>query len=119
MKLTEVVIPKKPAVDWNLRSEKDQIAMIKRLGMYGPDAIRKIDNPSPTVQLFAVNKNPLAIFGITNPTPEAVNAVLPNEDFINCPGDFYNKFVKRHFKNNTVLMNKWLRYAENIKELNQ
>lgn len=118
MKLTEVVIPKKPAVDWNTRSEKDQIAMIKRLGMYGADAIRKINNPSPKVQLIAVTKNPIAILSITNPTPEAASVVLTNEDFIN-NSRHYEYFVRKYFKDNTVLMNKWLRYAENIKELNQ
>jgi hypothetical protein len=127
MKLIEVVTPKKRSVDWNIRSDQDQIAMINRsgkyamingLGMYGVDAIRKIDNPSPKVQIFVVTKNPFAILSIKNPTSEAVSSVLTNERFINSI-DVYNKFVKQFFKNNTVLMNKWLRYAENIRELNQ
>lgn len=29
----------------------------------------------------------------------------------------YDTFVKHHFKGNTILMNKWLRYAQNIREL--
>ncbi len=47
MKLFEIA---KPPVDWNTKSEKQQIAMVRR----DPYNISRIANPSEPVQLVAV-----------------------------------------------------------------
>jgi hypothetical protein len=49
---------------------------------------------------------------------EQLKEALSHELFIKRYHSAYIKFVKEHFKNNTILMNKWLRYAENIRSLN-
>jgi hypothetical protein len=61
-------------------------------------------------------------------TPEVIRMVLTNNTFIHkqifrsgsngfTPIYAYDEFVKKQFKDNTILMNKWLRYAQNIREL--
>lgn len=47
---------------------------------------------------------------------DLVLPILTNERFITVYSRNYDSFVKHHFKNNSLLMNKWLRYAENIRE---
>jgi PP-loop superfamily ATP-utilizing enzyme len=62
-------------------------------------------------------------------TPEMLRRVLTDEKFIkqqhwrnrsngrSTSAYEYDDFVKKYFKDNTILMNKWLRYAQNIREL--
>ncbi len=158
MKVSEVI--EQPA-DWNTKSEKDQIAMIRKSKL-GDDGIRKIVNPSEAVQLASVNHNgfsikyiktpsetvqlaaiecgwnaimyiknpcesaqllsiitvPAAIQYIKKPTPKVIITILKTQVFINDKGK-YNKFVKEHFDNNTILMKKWLRYGEAMREKNE
>lgn len=49
--------------------------------------------------------------------PERLKQVLSSSNFIINSPEGYTKFVKHYFKDNTVLMNKWLRYAENVREM--
>ncbi|MCK9369634.1 hypothetical protein M0R04_06980 [Candidatus Dojkabacteria bacterium] len=130
MKLNEIA---KQPVDWNLKSEKEQIAMVRRNGVN----IEKIDNPSEAVQLAAVIdrgyvikyiKNPLEsvqlkvvnlrvhnIVCIKNPTQKVLLVALKNQEFIESQ-TIYDNFVKKQFANNTILMKKWLRYGEAMRE---
>jgi hypothetical protein len=50
-------------------------------------------------------------------TPERLKQVLSNSDFITLRPEAYTEFVQQYFKDNTILMNKWLRYAENVRDL--
>lgn len=49
--------------------------------------------------------------------PKTIKKLLIDEDFIKHEAHQYNAFVKQHFKDNSVLMNKWLRYANNVRNL--
>lgn len=52
-------------------------------------------------------------------TPERLKQVLSNTDFIILRPEDYTEFVQHYLKDNTVLMNKWLRYANNVREMNE
>ncbi|MCK9369671.1 hypothetical protein M0R04_07165 [Candidatus Dojkabacteria bacterium] len=148
MKLFEIA---KPKINWNTKSEKQQIAMVKRKGCN----IKKISNPSETVKLAAVwndasalqyidNKSEAlqlmavkqwgpAIVYILNPSEAvqmaAVKCISGSIQYIEHPkdsviktaltdpgfifqSDNYNKEVMRIFKDNTLLMKKWIRYGK-------
>jgi hypothetical protein len=75
VKLTEVV--KRP-VDWNTKTEKQQIAMVKR----APQSIAKITNPSEVVQWAAINQNTFAIQYIKNPSEAAQLAAVSRNGFL-------------------------------------
>jgi hypothetical protein len=84
MTLCEVA---RPPVDWDTRSEKDQIAMVSR-NAYN---IHKITTPSEAVQLAAIRKRGDAIGHIKNPS-ETVQLVAVNQDgyaivYINDPSE--------------------------------
>lgn len=51
---------------------------------------------------------------------ELLNTILTNDTLINTRGKSfsrYDKFVKYVFKDNTVLANKWMRYADNMSQV--
>jgi hypothetical protein len=116
-------------IDWNKKTEKQQINMVKKNGLnvykiLSPTesvqlaaveaysgAIQYIDNPSEAVQLAAIELNPHNIVNIKKPTPAAIKAALTSPLLINLPR-FFEDAVRRTFKNNQLLMNKWLRYGE-------
>jgi hypothetical protein len=52
---------------------------------------------------------------LCSPDTTNIKDMLANNLFINSP--YYDRFVKEHFANNSVIMNKWLRYAKNMREL--
>lgn len=79
--------------------------------------IGDITNPSEVVQIAAVNANSPAIMFITNPTNTVLDMVIPNEYLIVSWPTSHTDLIKKRYKDNTVLMNKWLRYAENIRSL--
>jgi hypothetical protein len=81
-----------------------------------PDNIKHIPNPSEELKLAAVKKRGILIKSCKNPSKELLNTALTEPKFIKNE-KHYNKFVKQHFKDNTVLMNKWLRYAKNVREM--
>lgn len=69
---------------------------------------------SNTVKLAAVKHMGMNLVLIPNPTPEMIKIGLTDEEFIMDYPDEYVRTVKHIFKNNTIMMNKWLRYAENV-----
>ncbi len=75
-------------VDWKGKTEEEQLAAVKQDGR----AIRYIDNPSM----------------------EVIKIALTNQTLIDDVYT-YNNQVKRLFANNALLMNKWLRYGENMR----
>lgn len=49
---------------------------------------------------------------------DLVKKVLTSEEFIlDWHERLYDQFVQEYFKNNSILMNKWLRYAKNIRDM--
>lgn len=54
------------------------------------------------------------IRNVPHPTKEQVTTALTDSEFIQ-EEDLYTDFVKKHFKDNTVLLNKWVRYGENMR----
>lgn len=48
---------------------------------------------------------------------QQLKEVLSHELFIIRYKSSHTKFVKNYFKDNTVMVNKWLRYADNIRNL--
>jgi hypothetical protein len=50
-------------------------------------------------------------------TEAQIKEILSNDDFITFSRGIYNQFVKHQFADNNILMNKWLRYANNIRSL--
>lgn len=71
---------------------------------------------SPEFQLTSVQRNGRSIIYIQNPTKEALNYALTNPIFIKFWSETYDKFITELFKDNSLLINKWLRYAKNIRE---
>lgn len=92
--------------------EEVQLLAVKENG----HLIAHISNPSETVQLAAINQASNSIESIKNPTVTVLNTALTNTRWINMMPNQYDNFVKEYFKNNALLMNKWLRYAKNIRE---
>ncbi len=80
-----------------------------------PWVIQSLQNPTENVQLAAVKSNPLTIEVIKNPTQKVLIVALKSQRFIN-EKNRYEGFIKRHFANNTLLMKKWLRYGEAMRE---
>jgi hypothetical protein len=75
-------------------------------------AIKSIKNPTPSVQMEVVRAMSRAIEFIDNPTEEAIKTAFTDEKFIKDSPTSYEVQVKRVFKGNTLLMKKWLRYGE-------
>ncbi|MCK9369772.1 hypothetical protein M0R04_07700 [Candidatus Dojkabacteria bacterium] len=129
MKLIEVA---KLPVDWNTKSEKQQIAMVRRKG----HAVTRIANPSEAVQLAAIRHQPWAVVFLKNPTlaaqklavklepwqldaiknpdPAIIRMALTDIRFIQSPSS-YIRTVNWLFKDNDLLMKKWLRYGETMR----
>jgi hypothetical protein len=88
-------------------SEEAQLAAIT----YNAGAFISIKNPSEAAQKLAISLNPLAIVRyIKSPSPSVARAILTNPIIINSVD--YPKLVARFFRDNNMLMNKWLRYGE-------
>lgn len=51
-----------------------------------------------------------------NLSTAAINSLFTNPEFIET-GKVYDDVVRRIFKDNNVIMNKWLRYGKNMGEL--
>ncbi len=76
MKLFEIA---KPPVDWNTKSEKQQIAMVKRTkrGV----GILKIANPSEAVQMASVLNSAGSLRFIEQPSEAVQLAAIKNNQF--------------------------------------
>jgi hypothetical protein len=95
-------------------SELVQLAAVEQ----NPYSIQHIDHPTEKVQLYVVHKNGMYVTMIDNPLPNVVIIALKDP---NCYeyAFMYEKFVKHQFKNNTLLMKKWLRYGEAMRNQNE
>ncbi len=100
------------AVDWTSKSEKQQIAQVKR----GSVSIQGIRNPSEAVQLAIIDVFPPDIRYIENPTQKVLLMALKSKIFINMTKT-YETFIRKYFASNTLLMKKWLRCGEAMREL--
>ncbi len=96
--------------DWNKRMEAEQIARV----LANPRSMREIKNPSEAVQLAAVNQYGWNIIYNDNPIERVAMIALRSPGFIE-EQDWYERFVRSYFANNTLLMKKWLRYGENMR----
>lgn len=84
---------------------------------WGINILRDINRPlSPDLQKRLIARNTMAITSINNPDKLIVSKSLTDPEFIQFKVT-YDDFVKEYFKDNSVLMNKWLRYADNIREM--
>lgn len=77
-----------------------------------------ITDITPEVIQRLSNKRLLAIFTDPRfkPDKDMIKTALTNIHFI-MDAVAYQNFVQEHFKDNSVLMNKWLRYAENMRNM--
>ncbi len=69
--------------------------------------------PSEVVQMAAVSRAGSAIAYIPNPSNNVLMTAFKNPSFVK--SKFYDKMVKQYFKDNTMLMKKWLRYGETMR----
>lgn len=115
---------------------EEQLALIQ--GSVNWYRIRLIDDPCEEVQLAAITSATQAIMYIKNPTPLVqMTAILRHWDMIvhiNNPCNdviqyflHHNNPIKhkefwdnamRHIFDNSVMVNKWIRYGDNIRSLN-
>lgn len=133
MKLSELLETRKYSTgELNSWSDEDKLQYIKGDGLRISEFTRVTEdmwieavkqygylimynfNPSEEVQLIAVKDSPHVIKHIRNPSPAVAKLVLTDAFFIKRSTNEYIEFVKKYFKNNTLLMNKWIRYAKNI-----
>jgi hypothetical protein len=70
--------------------------------------------PSQAVQIAAVTKNPFSIEYIPNPSTSVIKIVLTSEMVLRRPL-IYDKLVHQLFKDNALLVKKWLRYGETMR----
>jgi hypothetical protein len=70
-----------------------------------------IQNPTLAVQLKAVENDGGPIYYIQNPFPSVIKAALTNQRLID-NSRMYDLAVNKLFKDNAILMKKWLRYGE-------
>jgi hypothetical protein len=113
--------------DHGMPSEKVLQAAVKE----SPGAISYIldadEIPSEAVQLITAKGYGETIIELHHRhiplSKQVLNAGLTEYNFIHVDDTnnphmmSYDDFVKLYFKNNTVLMNKWLRYAKNVREM--
>lgn len=50
-------------------------------------------------------------------TEAQLKELLSNNTFITFSRGIYNQFVWNHFKGNSIMINKWFRYADNINSI--
>ena len=113
----------------NNRSDEEQLAAVNQWC----GAIEYIKNPSPEVQLAAVKQRGLAIEYIKNPSPEVQLAAVkksgdaillinnPSHELITLPSvikikDLYDNLIKKLYANNNLLIKKWIRYGDTMRE---
>jgi hypothetical protein len=123
-------------MDLNDRTEEEQLAVVKRTAY----AIKHIKNPSEAVQLAAVAQDGFAIcyvidnrnvpseavqmlavkqdvytiHVIRNPAPAVIKAALTNSALVHQVLE-YEYLVNKLFADNALLMKKWIRYGETMR----
>jgi hypothetical protein len=102
-------------------TEENQLAVVKQDWPAIEVLLRAGVTVPESVMLAAVSKNGAAlhiIYIVIKDLPKAVvTTALTEPNFIHMGTDFYGQFVKDYFKDNTVLMNKWLRYRDNMRDI--
>jgi hypothetical protein len=101
-----------PTVYNHLTHEK-QLEIVKWNGC----GIKHIDNQTEDLQVAAVKQNANAIWSIRTPCTKVLSIVLSNEELIITDPDSYIEMVLSLYDDNTVMVNKWLRYAENVRSM--
>lgn len=81
------------------------------------DNNRDYDDYTPAEQLEAVSDYGGIVCMFQHPTKEAVKVALVEPKWIKSDDETYEEFVEEYFKTNSILMNKWLRYAQNVRSL--
>jgi hypothetical protein len=96
-------------------TEKAQMLAVSKFG-YSIKYLYKIGiEPSEAVQLAAINQTAFSIEYILNPLPNVIKAALTSPGIIRAD-TFYNAEVERIFKDNIMLMKKWIRYGETMRD---
>jgi hypothetical protein len=127
IRLTEQTISKKPhseeemirivTRDWRgistilNPSEAVQLAAVCDNGF----SIQFIKNPPETVQLAAVSRVGSAIKYIKNPSQLVLTTALKQKRFMRSE-PYYEDFVREYFKDNQLLIKKWLRYRDTMRD---
>jgi hypothetical protein len=96
--------------DINLLSEPEKLAAVRKTGWL----IQDVENPSEAVQVGAVEDKGWYIRYITHPTPLTIKTALTDLKFIK-DSDIYEYEVKRLYVGNELLIKKWLRYGETVR----
>jgi hypothetical protein len=79
-----------------------------------------IPNPSRAVLEWVIKERPYFLVELHDVhiiPKDLVKQILTSEDFmLNWHETLYPRFVQEYFKDNTIMMNKWLRYGKNVRE---
>lgn len=79
--------------------------------------IKYVKDPDEELQLLAIDLTSGPIMYIKTPTKIVIDQVLRDDDFIISSPNAYKNFVARIFKDKSILINKWIRYCDNVREL--
>jgi hypothetical protein len=96
-------------------TEPEMIASVKE----DPDNIMHMPNATPKVMIAAVKEygGALRNFWMDRDIPkEVINTALTEPSFVTNGRD-YDSLVKDMFADNSILMNKWLRYGKNMRNM--
>lgn len=95
-------------------TEPEMIAAVKE----DPDNIMHMSHATEKVQLTAVKEygGALRNFWADRPSKAVVNAALTEPTFVHDKRS-YDALVKDMFADNSILMNKWLRYGDNMRNM--
>ncbi len=91
-------------------SEVVQLAAVKAR----PDSIRYIDNPSESVQLASAEYFGWAVRYIKNPSYQVIKTALSEHNLLGNEIE-YERVVKEIFASNHLLIKKWIRYGQTIR----
>jgi hypothetical protein len=96
-------------------TEPQMIAAVKE----DPDNIMHMSNATPKVLMAAVKEygGALRNFWMDHDVPkEVINTALTEPTFVHNKRD-YDNLVKDMFADNGILMNKWIRYGNNMRNM--
>jgi hypothetical protein len=116
--MQKYAIEKKPtvvnAIKVGVHFDDDMILLALSLNGF---VISGIENPTEEMQLAAIQNHIGTLSGIANPTPKVIKLALTSPHNFD-HDSIYESFkheVKRLFKDNALLMKKWLRYGETMR----
>ncbi len=130
MKLFEIA---KHSEVWDALSEKEQIDFVREHKLnirlitnpsenvqlaavrHDMNSIQYIEYPSRNVQLYVIGRGARYVKQLNNPDTSLVKQALKDPNFIKLEIPWVS-FVREYFANNTLLMKKWLRYGEVMRE---